>query len=167
VPLFPTYGLNYSYCSLDQLKYVQLVLSITNITNSCKLDCPNECEYTVYDVTTSKANYPSYWYNGVLDNITMVSKGIKPSVNFSKESYAKINIFYQEMTYTSVVQTAKQELQDVISNFGGTVGLYIGFSFLTLGEIIEIVFHILLILITSIVKTRKIASQKQNQPVST
>lgn len=165
VPVFPTYGLNDSYCSLNQLICVQNVLSITDITNRCKLDCPNECEYTVYDVTTSKANYPSYWYNAILDTLTM-SKGIKPSVNFTKESYTKINIYYQEMTYTSMVQTAKQELQDVISNFGGTVGLYIGFSFLTLGEIIEIVFHILFILITSVVKTRKIASDKQNVPVT-
>ena len=160
---FPTYGFNYSYCNFLTLRCAQSVVSRIDITSSCQQACPNECSYTQYDATTSRNNYPSYGNNSVLDNFLLSSKGVKQTFNFTKESYAKVNIFYHEMSYTTIVQTAKQQIPDIISNLGGTVGLYAGFSFLSLGEVLEILFHISFILITSIANKKRINLVNSNQ----
>ncbi|VDN37102.1 unnamed protein product [Gongylonema pulchrum] len=44
----------------------------------------------------------------------------------------------RELNYESVVESPSQDVWDLLSNIGGTLGLYIGMSFLTLGEFAEL-----------------------------
>ena len=74
------------------------------------------------------------------------------------------------MRYTTTTMKPKMQLSELISNFGGTVGLYIGFSILTLAEVIEKLFNVSFILITYLVNKRKklktVASQSNGLPGS-
>ena len=57
--------------------------------------------------------------------------------NLSKNFYY-INVFYEESKHTLISQQPKIELFGLISNLGGILGLFIGFSFISLLEIIEV-----------------------------
>jgi hypothetical protein len=90
-----------------------------------------------------------------LDGFLLSQRGIKQTINKTAASYAKVNIYYEDLRYSTTTETPQILWTDLISNLGGTVGLYIGFSFLTLGEIFEIIFNISFIFITYIVNKRQ------------
>ena len=72
-----------------------------------------------------------------------------PTFDELKESTLKLNINYQELQYTLVKESQKTTWLDLLSNVGGTLGLFTGFSFLSLVEILEILFEIFLSKINS------------------
>ena len=60
-----------------------------------------------------------------------------------KERSIYLNIFYSNLNYLQISESPKTSLNDLMSNVGGTLGLYIGISFLSLIEIVEIVCEII------------------------
>ena len=57
-----------------------------------------------------------------------------------------INIFYDDLSYTAITEDAKMSQVDLVSNLGGLLGLFIGISFLSFGEIFEALFEIIFIM---------------------
>jgi len=154
---YPAYGANSSnsYCNTLNLKECMLnYTSTSDITKSCRTLCPYNCSYTKYDILSTRGSYPNYRYMANLDGFLLSQRGIK-QINKTAASYAKVNIYYEDLRYSTTTETPQILWTDLISNLGGTVGLYIGFSFLTLGEIFEIIFNISFIFITYIVNKRQ------------
>jgi len=50
----------------------------------------------------------------------------------------RIYVYFEDLKYTSISQQPKIELFGFISNLGGILGLFIGFIFISLLEIIEV-----------------------------
>ena len=67
-------------------------------------------------------------------------------INEIKESLLTVYIFFEDMEYTFISQHAKTELWDLISSIGGLFGLFLGFSFLSLMDIFQILLEISFIL---------------------
>jgi hypothetical protein len=57
-----------------------------------------------------------------------------------------LTFFYESLSYTVIDQIPKMNMLDLISNIGGNLGLFIGVSFLSFAEIIELFIEILFIL---------------------
>ena len=57
-----------------------------------------------------------------------------------------MNIYYNSFYYTVIEEFAKVELLDLISGIGGTIGLFIGCSVLSIAEIFELIFLLIEIL---------------------
>ena len=55
------------------------------------------------------------------------------------------NVYYDELEYTLIRQQPKIEPFGLISNIGWTLGLFIGFSFISILELIEIVAELVFI----------------------
>ncbi len=53
---------------------------------------------------------------------------------FSTEIY----VYYRSLKYTSITQQAKMKWEQLISNLGGYLSLFVGLSFVSLFEITEI-----------------------------
>jgi hypothetical protein len=95
--------------------------------NRCLQDyCPLECDSFSYDILTN-----SYDQNP------------KNSSNYT------IGVYYEDLKYTLISQQPKIELFGLISNIGGTLGLFIGFSFITLLEIFELLAELMFIFFSS------------------
>ena len=52
---------------------------------------------------------------------------------------AYINIYYDLLEYTEIVEVEKTSLIDLFSSIGGTLGLFLGMSFLSIIEIFELI----------------------------
>jgi hypothetical protein len=63
-----------------------------------------------------------------------------------KSKILAINIYYDELGYTNLVEYEKVKLIDLVSSIGGTFGLFVGVSFLSCAEIIDLSITICLIL---------------------
>ena len=105
--------------------------------NQCQ--CPVECETNQYDFSSS-------------------------SQKFNHPNVTRLVIFYNEMKETVMSEQPKTTLSDLISTIGGILGLFTGFSFLSLVELLEIIDKIAFILI----RFRRVArDEKNNQEIIT
>ena len=113
-------------------------------------DCPIECQKTGFSYSTSFSQFPSnYCAQQFHDKYLSSLAGNNSSVmdfnsyyNYLKENELYMRIYFEESTETVVSQDPKYQTSDLISNLGGTIGLFTGFSFLSLIEIIEILANI-------------------------
>ena len=85
---------------------------------NCNADCPEECKSETYNI---------------------IEEG-KESVRYSlsaKVNPAKLSLFFPELKYTEIVQIPKTTVSNMVSNIGGTFGLFLGLSLLSFMEFIE------------------------------
>lgn len=95
--------------------------------NNC--DCRPKCKVIRYDKTVSLAKWPT------LENKVTFDRG-KADLNF--QHLAKIIVYFQTMTCEEVVQVRAFDASKLLSSLGGIMGIYVGFSFLSLFEIFEV-----------------------------
>ena len=126
-------------------------------TPDCIDKCPLECDSETYSVTTSFLSYPTKVYADLLlkeNNVLNKYGNITPTFDEMRESILKLNINYKELQYTLIEENQKTTNIDLISNIGGTLGLFLGVSFLSAVELIEILFEMAFIFCERNVKNR-------------
>ena len=127
----------------------------------CGKKCPLECDSENFVLTTSLARYPTRSYADQLVNHTNLLSNFYPNVSAVtyeqlKDNILAIEIFYVDMKYTVIEELEKMGLVDVVSGVGGTLGLFLGMSFMSFFEIIDVIIEI----ITSLVETKFIKRNK-------
>ena len=98
----------------------------SSILKEC--NCPFECEFNGYQYTTSFSEFPTKYYFDFLINKSSFIKKKYSNISYEelKRSVAKIQIFYDDLKQTIVSQEVKIDLGDMVSNIGGTLGLFLG-----------------------------------------
>ena len=92
--------------------------------------CPPRCQVVNYDKTVSMARWPTRE-----DRVTF-DRG-KTNINF--QNLAKVTVYFQTMTCQEVTQEKAYTTAKLFSSLGGILGMYVGFSFLSLFEILEVI----------------------------
>jgi hypothetical protein len=112
-----------------------------------RCDCPIECKKTYYTHTSSVSLFPTLKYYDYLMDSDLVKRKY-PNMTYEKlkKSVARVQIFYDKMEETVIEESVKTELSDLISNLGGTLGLFLGLSFLSLIEFVEALLQALFVL---------------------
>ena len=125
----------------------------TRFRNSCYPAC-KRIKYSLEEAKKSRLNsYPqtkdiigedfyNYFYHRLFDDMRQ-AKGIS---NFYREKFSRyslIHINFDDPEVLTVTKDAKITLSDIVGNVGGTLGVFIGFSFLSLlDKIIDFVKYI-------------------------
>jgi hypothetical protein len=109
---------------------------------TCMQYCPSECDSFSYDITLTTQSIIAY------GNISLNST-FAEFLNYANltRTFYGIRVFYEDLRYTWINQQAKIELFGLVSNVGGILGLFLGFSFVSLMEIFEIIFEFFYILV--------------------
>ena len=94
--------------------------------NDCRANCLPECNTDNYDLSYSKT------YDGTNNN----------RIRFS--------VFFEKDSYTRNTQLLKTNLNNLMSNVGGLLGLCLGMSFLSFVEIIQFIMEIIYFLIKKV-----------------
>lgn len=106
-----------------------------SVIESCELYCPLECDTLTYTVTQT---------------------------SFLDKNRSIINIYFENLQYTSIRQLPKISAIELASNLGGLLGLFVGLSFASLFEIGELLIEALFIYFQ-----RKITPNFNNQNKTT
>lgn len=99
--------------------------------------CPEDCDSTEYVKDISVAVYPSKDY--IKELIANGNESLYESIyNNYRGTHLAINFYYSTLTETAVQEVPTLTELDILSNIGGTLGLFMGTSFLSFGELIEL-----------------------------
>ena len=86
--------------------------------------------------------------SGNISENNKIDYGLSKFNNYEEinKNVAIIYVYYKNLKYTIISQEPKTETFNLISSIGGTLGLFLGVSFLSFIEIFEILFEIIFIL---------------------
>jgi len=125
-------------CVADYLKKFRKTLMI----EKCQQFCPEECYSSSYEINNYYEPFP---ISGSLSSALRNSSdlGVFKSYDEMHKYYIRLYVYYVDLKYTLISENAKTEPYNLISNIGGTSGLFLGISFLSFIEIVEIIFEII------------------------
>ena len=96
--------------------------------------CPEPCKYHEWDaVITSSPFPPTHAYFNKFIKTENV-----PTFEYARESVARLHVYYDEIKIQKAEQEKTYRIFNFIAEFGGTVDLFIGFSFFTILQLMEI-----------------------------
>jgi hypothetical protein len=104
----------------DCYKKFMNILNNQDKDQICSEYCPLECDSFSYDISINSQSY-------VAGDLFVFS------------------IFYEDLKYTLISQQPKMQFIDLISNIGGSLGLFVGISFISFLELFEILIEIIFI----------------------
>ncbi|XP_070538275.1 uncharacterized protein [Ptychodera flava] len=103
-------------------------------------NCPPPCRETKYQLTISQSKWPSDAY---LNNLLKLVKVKNPKtrnlndLESARSNLIRLNVYFESLNIQSTSQLPAYKWEDLLSDVGGTFGLYIGLSLITLFEIIQ------------------------------
>ncbi|XP_052701236.1 degenerin unc-8-like [Crassostrea angulata] len=108
--------------------------------DTCDEKCPSNCQENQYETTVTASAWPSKAYESYLNSRMKLTSNefMDGGPNTDKdENLVKLEIYFAEMTYKSIESQKAYESQNLISDIGGQLGLWLGLSAITIGEIVE------------------------------
>ncbi len=144
----------YSYRQVNCLDRC-LVLNITN--NECAEYCPLECRSVIYQTNVAVGPLTDFYYAKNMGKyVKIMSKELNQSVTETevRENLLNMFVFFKGLQYTDISQIPKTSLVDLLSSIGGSMGLFLGLSLISVVEIVDLIVESLIMLKISIIQKR-------------
>ncbi len=109
---------------------------------NCNHLCPLECESSQYKISESLSSTADFSNSEQysLEMIPRIKKKLNVTVNSTEEfnkNNLQIQVTFDSLKYTKISQTPKTTLSALISNLGGSTGLFLDLSFMSVCRAIE------------------------------
>ena len=137
--------------------------AVTDLSVLC--DCPNACNIEAFEVTETKSDWPTKLsFPRFLETILDASKNeprlrkfllkaiaeynedkntlASNSISAVKSTFGRFTVFFPDRSLEVVTERPVYTIVDVLSSLGGLLGLYLGFSALTLLEIVDLILDV-------------------------
>uniref|UniRef100_A0A0N5BTK9 Degenerin del-1 n=1 Tax=Strongyloides papillosus TaxID=174720 RepID=A0A0N5BTK9_STREA len=151
-PRFPQY-MNNSNCNINDLSSREcLTREIKKSVSKESCNCKQPCLSLIYSVTYSSSRWPSG-----TNFKRSCEEGLTPQecLNFYREQGAMIEVFYEQLNYEALEESEAYALPNLISDFGGQLGLFLGCSVITIMEIGILIVDLLVTLFGNICRCLK------------
>jgi hypothetical protein len=130
------------YCqSNESFDCIQKFVNQTNEDELYNI-CPFECNSIDYDISISTSSATSFDY--LKEYLEYNYEDEYPKYFNIATSAFRVNIYFSELTYTRIVEVPNYTPISLISNIGGTLGLFLGMSLLSFIEIVDLVIQMIL-----------------------
>ncbi|XP_038073616.1 uncharacterized protein LOC119741792 [Patiria miniata] len=136
-----------SYIKATQQKCQQLVKYLGE-QKKLNCECPIACNETTYTKAVSSTHWPSERYEEHLqrrlqeDPDSAFAARMASSEESTNKNLVRVRVYFEELNYQSILERPLYTFPNLLGNVGGLLGLYIGVSFLTLAEVVALIFHI-------------------------
>ena len=140
-----------------------------NLTDSDLIEmCPLDCQRAFYQYTLGFDSFPSEsWFKTALhyrrDYFERIF-GRRDKLDYKavKSSFAAVYIDFENIAIEEINEKPSVELVNLFSNLGGTLGLFIGPSLLTILETFELVFGFFFVWLSRRALRKSIAKEDSN-----
>lgn len=82
-----------------------------------------------------------YRLENVIEEMAAFEESLKMDTDFLRENFLELAIFYRELSYEQITQQVAYDIFSLFCDIGGSMGLFIGASVLTIFEIVEFIFN--------------------------
>ena len=127
---------------------------IDDFNSECNTACPVECDSIDYNIVSHNYIYPNYLETLNLHDWSQ-STGKNLTLRDIPEAFLEVCVFYHSMQYTVTEQVVQMIQYDLLSNFGGLLGLFLGMSLLSFFEIVDLIWKLLQGLISFVLNKKK------------
>ena len=144
-PQYPSFG-NSTIMSCRQtvdivcMGTAETAFEQNDVKTKCAGYCPQECTNVKYSTSVHTASYPTDQYTEWLKLQTNFISKFSNQGNLATQiqhTVAKINVFYNDISYIALTEAATISWDSVLGNVGGQLGLFIGISVLSVVELVE------------------------------
>ncbi|XP_028664837.2 degenerin unc-8-like [Erpetoichthys calabaricus] len=130
-------------------------------------NCPLQCQEELYQLTVSGSQWPSTAFIEKFSEDLKEMGGqmgvIADSPQQIRDNLVKVVVYYQQLNYEQIEEEPSLTEIDLISNMGGLIGLWVGFSVCTLAEFFELFVDVMFFMVRQCLsKARKSASASDN-----
>lgn len=149
---------NFSVCLTQEQYncYRNVVIRIsTSLQTVCSDECPLECDTISYEYTVSSSKFPLKAYakeNGFYTHLP----GKNLTYEQVQDSFILINVYFNNLLVTIIEESPSVNALQLVSDIGGTLGLFLGISILSIVEVFELIIGLLVIIFCSKRALRKI-----------
>lgn len=124
-------GIQTAACTMWQA-FICAVQNFHRVNQFKQCNCPPACQQTKYNYQLSHIKFPNTFATNTLNKHT---NSTEDDGQISKR-YLQLHIYYDSNVYTKIEQRPVTTIFLLLSNLGGTMGLYLGSSVVTLLEFI-------------------------------
>lgn len=118
----------------------------------CINECPLECESIHFKTLLSYEQYPTMMKYKMLEHCPKIyskfsNSSSENTLNFEnvKKNLVLLNIYYDDLGFEKITELPVIDFTGLISEVGGTMGLFLGISFLSFIEAFEVIIQILIL----------------------
>jgi hypothetical protein len=135
---------NRTFCEINDSRNISYAYKKNEyIPIECFEECPLECKTTSFDYTVTTFKYPKYLANGNYEQL--IAKGLINAnqteiIGNTLNSVVRLKIYFGSMNYLEYSELPSISIFSLVSNLGGTLGIFLGMSLLSFTEIIEVFF---------------------------
>lgn len=153
-------------CSLAEISCMEKIFRdpVMNYYDSCRQFCPKECDSVEYGFDVSFSDYPT---ETRMKSILTDNVYLKSFETNLKNKLLKTNIHFNKLTYEIITETAATSFGSLLANIGGTMGLFMGFSVLTMFEVLELFFALTFVTSEIIIELIKYYIKTNHETCST
>ncbi|MCP9265908.1 Degenerin unc-8 [Dirofilaria immitis] len=141
-PRFPLHSDDYHPCSVKNATERSCLRNFTqhsggfhHIQQNC--GCVQPCNENVFETAYSAAAWPAKIL--LLESSVQLLSTSQMILKLAPSTIAYIEIYYEQLNFETLREIAGYSIVNLFSDFGGNIGLWIGFSIITMMEIVELV----------------------------
>ncbi|GMT02022.1 hypothetical protein PENTCL1PPCAC_24196, partial [Pristionchus entomophagus] len=123
---------------------------------------PIHSSQLVYSVSYSASRWPTL---SSMSGSADCPNGLTPHLclEYFREQGAMIEVFYEQLNYESLVETEAYGIPNLLSDFGGQLGLWMGVSVITISEVAILILDIVMSILCCGKETgRKLSSRQRS-----
>lgn len=137
-------------CYVDSITKIQKgnQINYQQIWEDCLKLCPKKCYDRYYDYVTHLSDFPTKYYIENLNHTSLIDKTLDYSS--LRRNILRLTFRFKDLRLNKIEQRAKLSHSDLSGNIGGTLGCFLGASTLSLIEIVELIYYLLMIFLRKI-----------------
>lgn len=130
--------------SYRQINCLQLCSLTGYNKHDCDAECPSGCETTSYTtkVEVVKYNPSSYRFSKSVEVIRQYNDVTNMTDAEIKARLLNLYVFIDDLSHQEIYQIEKVTKSDLLSNIGGTLGLFMGISLISFVEVLELIWRL-------------------------
>ncbi|KAK6169255.1 hypothetical protein SNE40_020338 [Patella caerulea] len=163
------------FCNISNTDTTSCIKGIQSRYNKNDLGCSDickpSCRELMYNAQISSSLWPTNpGMSDLIDRLKVNDPSLKPKLGnmtedekrtFIRDNVLKVDIYYQKLNYETISTTPSYMLEDLLSDIGGQLGLFLGLSVVTMMEFVELFVDLFIISIFKCCNpATKVASDK-------
>lgn len=118
-----------------------MLIKKSYLSSYCPIQCPLECNQTLYTTSMSSYDLIGNLYADFINSKPNLLNdfNLKPvDVETARRNFVSVSLYYNSLSYTLSEEKPSLDIVALLANIGGTMGLFLGISFLHVCELVDV-----------------------------